>query len=165
MALIVETGAVVAGANSYVSLADIATYHSARGNSSWTGADPVKEAAILRAMAFIEARHWKGSKTAYTNPLAWPRADVQDRDGFDVPEDTVPAGVVQALCEAALRELTTPGTLAPDLYRGGRVMSESVDVISTSFESGAPAGTVFFAVNNALRGLVRSSACVEVGRG
>lgn len=165
MALTVETGAVVAGANSYVSVADANAYHLARGNTMWTGDDGVKEAAILRAMDFIESRAWKGQKTAYGNQLCWPRTGVVDREGFDVPADTVPPGVVIALYEAALRELVTPGCLAPDLARGGRVLSESIAGMSTTYAQGAPAGTTFAAITNALAGLVKSAACVEIGRG
>lgn len=165
MALIVETGAVVAGANSYVNVADADAYHLARGNTTWTGDDGAKEAAILRAVAFIESRPWKGTKGAYTNPMCWPRAGVVDGNQFDVPADAVPAGVVSALCEAALRELVKPGCLAPDLERGGRIISDSIAGISTSYEQGAPAGTTFAAITNALAGLVKSTACVEIGRG
>ncbi len=165
MALTVETGAVVAGANSYVSVADADAYHLARGNALWAGDNAVKEAAIHRAVAFIESRPWKGTKGAYTNPMCWPRAGVVDRDQFEVPADTVPVGVVSALCEAALRELVKPGCLAPDLERGGRILSDSIAGVSTSYEQGAPAGTTFASIINALAGLVKSTICVEIGRG
>ena len=43
MTLTVETGAIVANANSYVSIADCDSYHTLMGNATWTGTDAVKE--------------------------------------------------------------------------------------------------------------------------
>lgn len=129
------------------------------------GSDAPKEAAILRAMAWLEVRPWKGRKTAYTNPLQWPRADVVDRDGYLVPSDEVPQQVVSALCEAALVEFTESGALAPTLERGGMVASETVDVISTSYFPGAPAQTQYHAVTQYLGDLVRGGGSVRLERG
>lgn len=164
MTLIVETGAVVPSANSYVSLADAAAFHTARGNTTWTGADAAKEAAILRAMDYIEGMPWKGQKTAYTNPLQWPRLNVVDRSGFAVPADSVPQGVVYALCAAALVELATPGALAPAMERGGMVKREKVDVIETEFMDGAPSSTTYPAIMAPLKGLVGAGNVVELVR-
>ncbi|SNS00249.1 hypothetical protein SAMN04488503_2284 [Humidesulfovibrio mexicanus] len=165
MALTIENGVVVPNANTYADLATVTAYHAARGNSGWLASSEDAEPAILRAMNYIESRPWKGQKTAYSNPLCWPRTGVVDREQFDVPADTVPAGVISALCEAALRELVKPGCLAPDLERGGRILSDSIAGVSTSYEQGAPAGTTFASITNALAGLVKGSACVEIGRG
>lgn len=164
MTLIVETGAVVANANSYASVATVDAYHSARGNTAWSGTDAVKEAAILRAMDFVEGLPWKGQKTAYTNPLQWPRLNVVDRSGFAVPADSVPQGVVYALCAAALVELVTPGALAPALARGGMVKSEKVDVIETTYMDGAPSSTTYPAIMAPLKGLVGAGNVVELVR-
>lgn len=163
-ALIVETGAVVANANSYVSVADAAAFHTARGNATWTGTDAVKEAAILRAMDYVEGMPWKGQKTAYANPLQWPRLNVVDRNGQDVPADSVPQGVVYALCAAALVELVTPGALAPALARGGMVKRKKVDVIETEFMDGAPSSTTYPAIMAPLKGLVGAGNVVELVR-
>lgn len=170
MTLTVEDGSRVTGANSYVSIADADAYHAARGNSSWTGEDTAKEAAILRAMAWLESRPWKGRP--YSGPvgftgyqaLQWPRVDVE-LEGYAVPWDEIPQGVVNALCEAALVEIGSPGALAPELERGGQVRREKVDVIETEFFAGAPAVTVYAALNQHLRGLVRGGGSVKLVRG
>lgn len=166
MALTVEDGTVVENANSYVSAADCTTYHTALGNTTWTGTDAAKEAAILRAMEWIESRPWRGVKTDYDNPLSWPRSGVADSDGYAVPEDEVPSGVVKALCEAALIEISDAGALRPSLKRGGEVQSFSIPgVISKTFKSSAPATTTYHTIVGPLRGLVRCSSCVKVEQG
>lgn len=165
MALIVETGAVVAGANTYADIATLDAYHLARGNTAWENAEAeAKEAAILRGMDYVESLPWKGQKSAYANPLQWPRIGVVDRSGYDVPANTVPQGVILALCAAALVELQTPGALAPALERGGMVKREKVDVIETEFMDGAPSSTTYPAIMAPLKGLVGAGNVVELVR-
>lgn len=156
--LIVETGTVQeAGANSYVSLEDCAAYHLALGNDAWANADEAtKEPAILRAMAWFETLDWKGKKAAYGNPLAWPRKGVTDKDGYNIPATSVPAGVIRALCEAALIELETPGELRPVLKRGGRIVSQSIEGVgSWTYAPDAPEKTVYQSVVGLLSGLLK----------
>jgi len=163
MALVVEDGSVVTDANCYVSLADCNEYHFSMGNLNWFAVDEDKEAAMLRAMAWLESQTWKGRKTAYDNPLSWPRADIVDRDGYTVPEDEVPSPVVKALCEAALIELDTPGALRPSMKRGGQLISQSIEGVgSWTYASGAPTETKFQAVSSYLKGLVSGGAIIKV---
>ncbi len=163
MTLTVETGAIVANANSYVSIADCDSYHTLMGNATWTGTDAVKESAILRAMAWLEARPWKGIKYTYDQSLSWPRSSAVDIDGYTIEVDEVPNGVVKALCEAALLELVTPGSLRPSLERGGMVTSFTlVGVVSESYSGGAPAETVHYTLTGPLKGLLKSSNQIQV---
>lgn len=73
MAIIVETGAIVTGANSYVSLADASAYISARGLTM-----SVVDATIIKAMDFIEshAMQFRGERVQRDQPLSWPRTGV-----------------------------------------------------------------------------------------
>lgn len=168
-ALIVETGAVVAGANTYASLATVDAYHLARNNTTWTGYDEVKESAILRAMDYIEAQKWLGM--AYSGPvggvgyqpLQWPRVDVYV-GGFELAYDEIPPKIISALCEAALVELVTPGALSVALERGGAVIREKVDVIETEYAPGAPATTVYQTIRQQLRGLVAGGNAIQLVR-
>ena len=171
MALIVEDGTGVAGANTYASITTVDAYHLARGNTSWTGTDAAKESAILRAMGYIEGLAWQGEPlngpvgASGYQPLQWPRYGVAP-GGLSWPAGEIHPGVINALCEAALVELSMSGALAPELERGGLVVSEKVDVIETVFASGAPAGTVYRAVSQHLRGLLRGGGCaVDMVRG
>lgn len=166
MSLIVETGAVVADANTYADAATVTAYLTARGqNEAWDAVyQEVQEAAILRAMDYIEGMPWKGQKTAYANPLQWPRLNVVDRSGYTVPGDTIPQGVILALCAAAMVEFVTPGALAPALERGGMVKREKVDVIETEYMDGAPSSTTYPAIMAPLKGLVGAGNVVELVR-
>lgn len=38
----------------YGSVADADSYHQTRGNTGWTGEDAAKQAALIRASAYIE---------------------------------------------------------------------------------------------------------------
>lgn len=134
MAIIVETGAVVTGANSYVSLDYCDEYCELMGLTDWAdGADEDKEAAILRAMAYIENQTFVGSKTNRDNPLRWPRYGVVDRDGFSLDSDSLPAGLLKATARAAYEELLSSGCLMPNMAREDYVVSETVGPISTTY--------------------------------
>jgi len=169
VSLIIEDGSIIANANSYASLATVDAYHLARNNTTWTGYDEIKEAAILRAMDYIEAQNWLGM--AYSGPvggvgyqpLQWPRVDVYV-GGFELAYDEIPPKVISALCEAALVELVTPGALSVALERGGAVIREKVDVIETEYASGAPAVTVYQTIRQHLRGLVAGGNAITLVR-
>lgn len=169
MTLLVEDGSGVAGAVTYADIPAVDAYHEARGNTAWNEAeDTVKSAAILRAMNWLEAQSWiglpvnlVGSKAGQS--LQWPRIGVV-LNGYDWPSDEIPPGVTNALCEAALIEVTEAGALAPELERGGRVQTEKVDVLSTTYADNAPAGTVYRALQQALAGLVMSTNTVRLVR-
>lgn len=129
MALITNPGDLTA--NSYASLAEAATYHSARGNATWTGSDTLKEAALIRATQWIDGRYgdlWPGIRWKLRGQaLDWPRVEAYDRDGTVLDYDTIPVEVLNATCEAALRELVTPGSLSPDVTPGTAKVLVQVD--------------------------------------
>lgn len=117
MALITTPGDLTA--NSYASLVEASAYHSARGNTTWTGSDALKEAALIRATQWLDGRYgdqWPGIRWKLRGQaLDWPRVEAYDRDGTYVDIETIPPEVVNATCEAALRELITPNGLSPDV--------------------------------------------------
>src|SRR5687767_6245334 len=100
MALEVEDGTGKANAVSYISLADADTYFAARAVEAWEDADEVeKESALIRATDALDSwarGRWKGTKKTSTQALAWPREDVVDEEGFDVPTTVVPTPVSRA---------------------------------------------------------------------
>jgi hypothetical protein len=180
--LIVEDGTVVANANAFVALATCDTYHSLRGNSAWTGTDAAKEAAIVKATFYLDRLNWKGLKTGVNNPLAWPRygdslqgwnrmvmpaspfIGIVDEDGYDVGTATVPVKVQYACCEMALRFLNS-AVPEPDLDRGGKIKSQTIDVISITYESGAPTAPVYTVIQRLLRGLLRADTTSTIQLG
>lgn len=165
MALIVETGAIIAGAESYVSAADATTYHTARGNTAWTGTDAVKEAALLKAAAYLDGHYCRRFKGEKYQPLdqnmQWPRIGVLI-DGFVLGIDVIPQRVKDSQCELALIALAAD--LAPNVAAG--VKREKLDVIETEYFAGAPAGTtVYTAVNNLLSDLLKPINSGDLVRG
>lgn len=187
MVIVVETGAIVAGANAYASLADIDTFHEDRLNTAWTAADDeTKEAAMLRATAGLESKYrgrWFGYKAdhnAATAPqfLAWPRRDdvdqsrtngftsatmdpVTDSDGIEYPVTSIPALIVQAYAEVCLIELAQP-FVSVQLSRNDMLKYQRVDVIEQEWLRNAPA-VVQFPHVDALLSTLASSAPVHLG--
>lgn len=181
MALIVETGQGVAGANSFVDAAYADAYFSDRAMTAWAGESAAKEAALIRGGQYLNGLRWQGSQVDFRHVMCWPRygVPVADCNGPAYPGATFSAGsiyglywnnneipeqVKQAQCEAALRYLAGTNML-PDLERGGQVVMERVDVITTQYANGAPAGTRFLAVEALLRPFLKSSASVDLVRG
>lgn len=153
MSLIVEDGSIVAGALSYVSVADADTYHAARGMTTWAGLQQSeKEQALVRATDFMLGRYrgrWKGAKVRYQQPLDWPRVGVTPDDAqnpfstqngygygykYTIPYTTVPPEVKNACCELALR--AAAGPLLADLET--RIVSETVGPITTHYDMNSP---------------------------
>lgn len=131
MALTVETGAGLADADAFVSVADCTTFCEARGLTGWTErtSDPdADEAAIRRATAWLSSAFtWKGSRTnGRDQALAWPREDVEDGEGEEVPSDELPVEIVQACCVAAAYERANPGGLTPNVTLTNRVKSKGI---------------------------------------
>lgn len=77
MAIIVEDGTVITGANSYVSEAELVAYGADRG-ITFTG-DTVS--LLSRAMDYLESQPFIGNKNTKEQPLQWPRENVYI-DGF-----------------------------------------------------------------------------------
>lgn len=170
MALITTAGA--ADANSYASLVAAAAYHTARGNTAWTGADALKEAALIRATQWLDGRYgdlWPGIRWKLRlQALDWPRVEAYDRDGTVLAYDAVPVEVVNATCEAALRELVTPGVLSPDVTPGtAKVLTEVKGIKWTPLRASASANDMTLnltAVDRILSPLIGGSGRVQVFR-
>lgn len=126
MALIVETGSIVAGAESYISVADADTHHSNRGAAAWAALTTAqKEQALRKAtdyMLQIYRMLWKGVRMSATQALDWPRAwvylePVVTGANSDFPnlvaDNVVPTEVKNACAELALR--ASSATLYADL--------------------------------------------------
>jgi hypothetical protein len=187
MAIVKETGAIVAGANTYATLAEVDLYHEERLNTAWTNAeDEAKEAAMLRATAGMESHYrdrWIGYKSNHNSVTApqltaWPRkadkeesldngyelADMTklvDNDGIEIGVDEIPALVVQAYKEICLIEITEP-FVSVRLSRNDMLKFQRVDVIEQEWLRNAPAVTSFPHIDALLSGLA-STAPVKLG--
>lgn len=88
MALVVEDGSGVAGANSFVSEAEASAFFAARG----LGFDDY-EAKLLRAMDELMAHRYAGTRTHIVNNLPFPRTGISDVYGNDYSSEEVPESV------------------------------------------------------------------------
>lgn len=134
MALVIEDGSGVAGANSYCSVASARTYASARG-LSLPAADAEVELLLIKAVDFIESfrGEFQGLKTTQEQPLQWPRTGAT-LDGYEVSSTTIPevlaSAQAQLAADANLQELMPTST-------GREVVMERVDVVQVQYaESG-----------------------------
>lgn len=134
MALVIEDGSGVTGANSYIDVETARAYATARG-LSLPVADADVEKLLVKAMDFIESfrGEFQGLKTLAENPLQWPRTGVT-LDGYVITDDTIPtilaSAQAQLAADANLQDLMPIGT-------GREVVMEKVDVVAVQYaESG-----------------------------
>ena len=138
MALTVEDGSNVTGADAYVSLADADAYYLAYNGVAWPGTDIEKESAIRRATRYLDGIRWKGIKASgRSQPLEWPRFGVYDCDGYVVPSDEVPVEVVDACSLLSFYEAANPGGLDPNVTLTQIAKREKVDVIEVEYNGAA----------------------------
>ena len=142
MALILEDGTPIVNSNSYCSALMLESYCADR---AITVPEGDAEAALIRATQYIEGHYrgrWPGTRTKYRGQqgLSWPRFGAYADDGsrviyrglqqlygayaddnfainigYFIQPNEIPIELIQATCEAAIRELITPGYLQPDI--------------------------------------------------
>jgi hypothetical protein len=155
VALVVEDGTGLAGANSYVSEAEFEAYCDNRAITLATGDE---DGALIRATQFIDGEYrlrFPGTRlNGRAQALEWPRKDAVDQFGDDIDDDEVPIEIKNATCEAAVRELADPGSLSPDLERGGKIKELQAGSVDIVYTDNAPAETIFSIIDKALSGIV-----------
>lgn len=134
MALTVEDGTIVSGANSYVSDSDYTTYAAARGYTIGSDAS-AREIELIKAMDYLESYRdeFKGLKVSGSQPLQWPRYSVW-LDTYQLDSNFIPQELKNAQMEAA--RLISSGI---DLVPNGsieNIQSESIGELSVSYFSG-----------------------------
>ncbi len=160
--LIVEDGSVVSDANAYVFLDDCIEYCALRGLEFGISPSGDSDAAIVRATAAIDAKYrgrWPGYKVAgRAQVLEWPRQAAYDNEGNLIPGDEVPHEVRDATCEAAVREFATPGSMMPDLARGGGIKRLKADTVEIEYAANAMAQTAFTLIDGMLSGILSTGS-------
>lgn len=130
MALIIEDGTGVVGANSYIDATEARAYATARG-LSLPVADAEVEQLLIKAMDFIEAfrGEFQGLKTSADQSLQWPRTGAA-LDGYDLAVDSIPtvlkSAQAQLAADANLQDLMPVGA-------GKEVVMEKVDVVQVQY--------------------------------
>lgn len=157
MTIIVETGAGVAGANSFVSLADYEAYALA------LGVDAVAEADLIRAGQYLNSldSQYAGMRVTRDQAMAWPRIG-QDGGylwlgGFEYLPTEIPAALSQAQLILAME--VQAGTDLYNVETRQVVTSESVaGAVSVSYSDKAGAmGLRQTGAEPLLRGLMAAS--------
>ena len=128
-----------------VTEAEADAYAQPRGWSDWAAATADDKTAALRrgqdAIAGLYNARWT----------------------VEFENDDAPDQVKFAIVEAARRELSDPGSMQPDLDRGGKIKQMQAGSVNMVFADGAPAETTFAAIDGLLAGLVRSKTNTTFG--
>lgn len=101
MALVIEDGSIVSGANSFVTDTEYVDYAAARGLTIG-GFDGAREIELIKAMDYIlsvETR-LKGSRVNEIQGLPYPRLNLYVRNFF-ISSDTIPENAKTSQMEAA----------------------------------------------------------------
>lgn len=168
MALTVETGAGLANAESYASVAEFKAYADLVGLDYTTPAysDTQIEQSLRRATTWLDAKyrdHFQGCWTVSTQALEWPRSGVLYRRSA-IDAYSVPTKLKNATCEAAWREMTMVGSLSPD-QSGDQIKRDRVGDTETEFRAGAVNARPWLPViDDLLSGLLKGTAAAYVGR-
>lgn len=158
MTLTVEDGTGVAGADTYVDVAYVSAFATAR-NLTFTGTTAAQEAAIRAGLSYVDHQGrfpFRGSKTSATARTEWPRTGASEFYGPAIPETYVPWRVQDAQALAAI--LVLGGTvLQAKLDRGGKIASKKMDVLSVTYAADAPAEAVYPEIVGLLSPLLRTT--------
>jgi len=174
MALTVETGAGLAGADSYLSVADADTYHTAHGDpTTWSGigTDAEKEEALRLATQYLDlvyAGKWRGAKGSSTQALAWPRIQAETDEGYIFSSTALPLLLEHATAALALLHVTETAagsSLLPDQSTPAAIGREKVAVgsieIDTTFLGGSEPYKKYSLVDLMVRALTQTGNTIE----
>jgi len=159
MALVLEDGTVVDGANTFISLASAGTYMGNRTDTNWTTASTTeKEQALIQAGMYLNSLNWKGQKISRDQAMEFPRQNFYDGDGFLYATNAIPSKVAQAQVEAALKHLGGYD-LFPTVKPGDKIKRKKIDVLEKEFFGGASNNkTDFHVIDGLLKGFINSGA-------
>lgn len=127
--LIIETGQIVPGAESFATAAELVTYAANFGRVI-PDTESAQEALLRRAALQMSAMAWKGGLVSELQALSWPRYDVC-RENWLVPSNAIPAQIKAG--QMALATEIYADDLAPPELKTGAVESEKVGPISTTY--------------------------------
>lgn len=143
--------------NAYGDLVAFKAWADDRGQAY--GDDQTLSAAIIRGTDAIEragAGRWVGTKASASQRLAWPRSDVVDDDGNDVPDNAIPWQIQYASFHAAVVESESPGALSPPLQSTSVIKREKVGQLEVEYQGGEATKTAYTSINELLEGWMNS---------
>lgn len=148
MAIVVEDGTLVSGANSYITLAEFKAWADDRGISY--GNDSLLSQQLYRAHDYFETLRFRGLKSDELQAMQWPRDQVLI-DGYAVESFEIPKEVKLAIFELVKIEIDGDSKLAPSERE---VTSEQIDSIKITYKENAGMKRSTPALERALRKLV-----------
>ncbi|MDG9780270.1 DnaT-like ssDNA-binding protein [Metapseudomonas otitidis] len=130
MALVIENGSIVAGADSFATAAELVTY--AAGFGKTIPSDTTAQESLLRRAALqMQGMPWKGGLVSELQTLSWPRYDVY-RYNWLVPSNTIPpqikAGQMALACEIHADDIDPP-----ELKKGAIIRERVEGAVETEF--------------------------------
>lgn len=133
MALIIEDGTIVAGANSFTTDAEFTAYALARGFTLPVDEDERNALQIL-AMDYLFSVEVKldGCRVSIEQELMYPRYGACV-NGFNIPSNSVPTSIKNAQMELAY-QASTSSLLINNTNQN--IQSETLDTMSISYFSG-----------------------------
>lgn len=172
MALVVETGAGVANAESYASVAEATAYLAARGDTVWAALALAKQEGNLRnATEYMQGMYggrWLGLRSTLTQALDHPRQDIPVADVKNAVGTTAYytatelLSVVKAAC-IVLALKANDGPLAADMSRA--LVQDTVGPITQKWDKGSSQRVRYVAVDAMLRPFLKpATLSVRVGR-
>lgn len=161
MSITVETGAIVAGAESLCSVAFADSFHASRGNTLWSTLSVAeKEQALRRFTTHASCRYrsrWHGERVSSAQPMDWPRAGVV-ADGYLLASATIPEDIQAAWAMGAFKAAAED--LDADLERG--VKAETVGPITTVYDEKSSRVKQYAAIDRLLQPYLKSSGMMLV---
>ena len=160
--IIVEDGSGVENANSYVSALDVHNYCESMNYTDWNSPENnyKVEGSILRAMRYIEAFNFIGTKGQTVNDLEWPRIDAYERNGILIDSGSIPLKIKKAVCEAAYQENISDWSLQPKISAENMKKEDYGSVSFEYFQSKNAQKPVFPSISGILKGLVLSAGTI-----
>jgi hypothetical protein len=146
--IIVETGAIISGANSYVSVADLTTYGTDRGITI-SAANP--EDLLIEAMDYLESLEYIGYQYTEDQALSWPRSGAVKNKLWQYEVTEIPQDLIDGLCEVALAIDTGNSPLA-NIDRA--TIREKVGPVEVEYKQGSATNTIVKKINTKLKDLV-----------
>ncbi|MDW9531876.1 DnaT-like ssDNA-binding protein [Sinorhizobium meliloti] len=151
---IVETGEIIPGANSYVSVEEADDYlaQNIHAAITWDAlATDQRQKLLSWATRYLDQRaRWNGRAVSTSQSLRWPRYGVRTNDGIEIPWNSIPKQLREATIEMAryLIDIDRSNERPQD---GLKFLK--VDVIEMEFRDGYTLPEVPSEINNILAGL------------
>jgi hypothetical protein len=164
MALTIENGSIVAGADSFAEASELVTYAANFGRTIPAGT-PEQESLLRRAYLQMDALPWKGQLASLEQTGSWPRYNVC-RGGFTLASDSIPAQI-KAGQMALATEIHADDLVDPET-KVGAIESEKVGPISTTFAKASKSASKPAATRQSyaqFAGFLESSSQVQLVRG